>query len=117
MPLSVTSVARGRIAEDLALDWLQRQGLQLVTRNFRCRGGEIDLVMRQGQELVFIEVRARARASHGGAAASITSSKQAKLLLAAQVYLQRFKSLPPCRIDVLALDGDRIEWLRGAITM
>lgn len=106
---------RGRLMEDLALEWLQGRGLTLVTRNFRCRAGEIDLIMRQGAELVFVEVRARASGSHGGAAASITSAKQKRLLLAAQFYLQRLPRVPACRFDVLAFEGDQVNWLRGAI--
>ena len=106
---------RGRAMEDAALAWLQARGLFLVTRNFRCRGGEIDLIMREGGELVFVEVRARASRSHGGAAASITPAKQKRLLLAAQLYLQRLPRLPACRFDVLAFEGSQVEWLRGAI--
>lgn len=106
---------RGRLMEDLALEWLQARGLALVTRNFRCRGGEIDLIMREGAELVFVEVRARASRSHGGAAASITPAKQKRLLLAAQFYLQRLPRLPACRFDVLAFESDEVQWLKGAI--
>jgi putative endonuclease len=64
--------------------------------------------------LVFVEVRARRRASHGGAAASIGVAKQRALRWAAQHYLLRWHSPPPCRFDVVALDGDALEWLRGA---
>lgn len=108
---------RGRAMEDQALAWLQARGLALVMRNFRCRGGEIDLIMREGRELVFVEVRARSSASHGGAAASITSAKQKRLLLAAQIYLQKLPRLPACRFDVLAFEGPHVQWLRGAIHM
>lgn len=106
---------RGRAMEDRALAWLEGRGLKLVTRNFRCRGGEIDLILREGRELVFVEVRARSSNSHGGAAASITPAKQQRLLLAAQLYLQRLAHLPPCRFDVLAFEGEQVHWLRGAI--
>lgn len=113
--------ARGQAAEDAALAHLQRAGLRLLERNYRIaagrsrRAGEVDLIMtdRDGT-LVFVEVRARADASHGGAAASVTASKQAKLVYAAQHYLQRHASPPPCRFDVVAIDGDTLTWLQAA---
>ncbi len=105
----------------MALRWLQARGLVLVHRNFRvargpyARGGEIDLVMREGDgTLVFIEVRARASRSQGGAAASITPAKQRSIVLAARHYLMRVPVPPPCRFDVLAVDGDDVAWLQGA---
>jgi putative endonuclease len=116
---------RGDAAEARALAWLQARGLQLVQRNYRvafgpsARGGEIDLVMRERDgTLVFVEVRARAASAqgqgHGGAAASVGGRKQQRLIRAAQHYLLRLPVLPPCRFDVLAIDGDRIEWLQAA---
>ncbi|HEY5801048.1 MAG TPA: YraN family protein, partial [Burkholderiaceae bacterium] len=87
----------GRAGEDAALAYLQEAGLQLVQRNFLCRGGEIDLVMRDGTALVFVEVRKRLDARYGGALASIGPRKQARLRLAAQLYLQRCRTLPACR--------------------
>jgi putative endonuclease len=106
---------RGSCGEDLALACLIGQGLTLVERNFRCKAGEIDLIMRHGASLVFVEVRARADKRFGGAAASIGPAKQRRLLIAAQVYLQRFATLPPCRFDVFAIEGEQTEWLRDAI--
>lgn len=113
--------AVGDAAEMRALAWLQAQGLRLEERNYRvargphARGGEIDLVMRERDgTLIFVEVRARGGASHGGAAASVGSDKQRKLVYAAQHYLLRFTVPPPCRFDVVALDGDEITWLRAA---
>ncbi|MGI4848449.1 MAG: YraN family protein [Janthinobacterium lividum] len=106
---------RGQAGEDAALDYLQRRGLALVARNFRCKGGEIDLVMRDGQMLVFVEVRRRAHTRFGGAAASVTRTKQARLVIAAQVYLQRFRVPPACRFDVVAIEGERLEWLSNVI--
>ena len=105
----------GDAGEDAALAYLCGQGLQLVERNFRCRGGEIDLVMREGATVVFVEVRARASSSHGGAAASITPAKQRRLILAAQTWLQGQPGTPPCRFDVVTLDSGRMQWLRNAI--
>ena len=106
----------GAIGEDRALAYLQQQGLQPVARNFRCRTGEIDLIMRHEAVLVFVEVRARANDRHGGAAASITPAKQQRLIRTAQFYLQRLRNLPPCRFDVIAIDGDTLRWLRDVIT-
>jgi putative endonuclease len=105
----------GDAAEDHALHHLQQQGLTLVERNFRCKGGEIDLILRDQDALVFVEVRKRANTRYGGAAASITARKQARLVIAAQVFLQRYKTPPACRFDVVAFDGDRIDWLRNVI--
>ena len=111
----------GNAAEARALAHLQQQGLRLVERNYRvargpnARGGEIDLICRAPDgTLVFVEVRARADASHGGAAASIGLAKQRSLVLAARHYLRRFATLPPCRFDVVAIDGQALEWLPGA---
>ena len=108
---------RGQAAEDIALAYLQQRGLKLVERNFRCKGGEIDLIMRERGGLVFVEVRQRADARHGGAAASITEAKQRRLLIAAQVYLLRLRTLPACRFDVIAIDGTELCWLKDVIQM
>lgn len=105
----------GQHGEDAARDYLLQRGLVLVERNFRCKGGEIDLVMREGEVLVFVEVRLRAGRSHGGAAASVTPAKQRKLILAAQHYLQRYRMPPACRFDVIAIDNGEIDWIRNAI--
>lgn len=104
----------GAAGEAQALAYLQAQGLKAVGSNFRCKAGEIDLVMQDGETLVFVEVRKRASRSHGGAAASVTPHKQARLIRAAQFYLQRHRFPPACRFDVVAIDGERIEWLRDA---
>ena len=107
--------AQGRDWERAALLYLKRHGLTPVEENFRCKGGEIDLVMRDGDTLVFVEVRQRASSEHGGAAASITPAKIRRLVRAAQVYLLRFPVTPPCRFDVVAIDGERLEWLQDVI--
>ena len=107
--------AQGRSWEQVACKYLEQHGLRLVEANFTCKGGEIDLVMRDGAALVFVEVRQRADRVHGGAAASITPTKQARLTCAAQVYLMRYRQVPPCRFDVVAIDGDQLDWLRNAI--
>ena len=112
----------GDAAEALALAHLLRQGLQLVARNYRvargphARGGEVDLILRERDgTLVFVEVRARADARHGGAAASVGAAKQRSLVLAAQHYLMRFAATPPpCRFDVVCVEGTHVQWLRAA---
>lgn len=115
-----TTKSRGDAAESAALDFLLRAGLRLVTRNFRTPGrggGEIDLVMRAPDgTLVFVEVRQRASASHGGAGASISAVKQRRIVFAARHYLMRLPSTPPCRFDVVLVQGPeaRIEWLQAA---
>jgi putative endonuclease len=107
--------ARGSRAEDTAADFLQQQGLTLVERNYRCRFGEIDLIARDGEMLVFIEVRLRSSRAFGGAAASITAAKRHKLLLTARHYLAGRRRTPACRFDAVLLAGDAAapEWLKN----
>lgn len=112
---------RGAEAEQQALRHLQTQGMRLLERNYRVArgphapGGEIDLVLQDAAGcLVFVEVRARRSSAHGGAAASIGVRKRRRLLLAAQHYLLRYRQPPPCRFDVVAIDGDQLLWLPGA---
>jgi putative endonuclease len=111
----------GDAAEARALQHLLAQGLTLVQRNYRvargpsARGGEVDLILRDRDgTLVFVEVRARADASHGGAAATVGHAKQRRVLYAAQHYLLRLAQVPPCRFDVVAIDGEALEWIPGA---
>lgn len=108
--------ARGDAAEGRAAEFLLRHGLRLVERNVASRLGEIDLVMRDADAIVFVEVRSRARSDYGGAAASVGPAKQLRLRREAQRYLNRHYGdrWPPCRFDVCAFDGDRIDWIRGA---
>lgn len=117
----VTTKHLGDEAEALALAHLRRQGLTLVERNYRVaagprrRGGEIDLVLRDRDgTLVFVEVRRRAGAAHGGAAASVGAAKRRSLVLAAQHYLLRMGSPPACRFDVVAIDDGVLTWLKAA---
>ena len=106
---------QGQAWENAALAHLQRSGLVLIEANFACKGGEIDLVMRDGATLVFVEVRQRAGTAHGGAAASITPAKVKRLVRAASVYLMRFQESPECRFDVVAIDAGVLAWLRNVI--
>jgi putative endonuclease len=108
----------GSAAEALAAQFLQSRGLTIIARNYRCRGGEIDLIARDGPSLVFVEVRLRRDKAFGGAAASITAKKRRRLGFAARHYLGRLGREPPCRFDAILLDGlapERIEWLRDIV--
>jgi putative endonuclease len=113
----------GLEAEKLAATFLASNGLKLVTQNYHCRFGEIDLIMQDGKCLVFVEVKLRSSNQFGGAAASITTHKQQKLILTAQHYLQIQKLTDvPCRFDAVLLTGkilkstdlQHIEWIRNA---
>lgn len=108
---------QGRLGERQALAYLQRQGLKLVEANFACKGGEIDLIMRERDTLVFVEVRRRQGKAVVDAAASITPAKVRRIACAAEQYLAHWQRTPACRIDVVAIDGDCLEWLRNAIQM
>ncbi len=110
-----TTTARGREAEAQAASYLSRCGLREISRNFRVRGGEIDLIFRDGKALVFVEVRQRSRSDYGGAGASITATKRRRLILAAQHYLLKHPDTD-CRFDCVLIDGDKLEWLRDAFS-
>ncbi|MFZ6766661.1 YraN family protein [Undibacterium sp. Di26W] len=105
----------GDEAENQALLYLQKAGLKLVLQNFSCKGGEIDLIMLDGATLVFVEVRKRSSMQFGGAVASVTPAKQRRMVHAAQVYLLSKKSQAACRFDLIAMDGDSINWLKNII--
>ena len=113
-----TTKQAGDVAEDAALHYLQQAGLHLLQRNYRTPGrggGEIDLIMRTPDgTTVFVEVRQRKSASHGGAAASISAVKQRRIIFAARHYLMRLRTPPPCRFDVVLLEDGGIEWLQAA---
>ena len=112
--------AAGDVFEQRARAELERAGLTCLAHNYSTRYGELDLVMRDADTVVFVEVRYRKNASHGDAAASVTASKQAKLILAAQHWLAAHPqhAQRACRFDVVSYDGPvnaiRQEWLRGA---
>ncbi|MDP3636166.1 MAG: YraN family protein [Azonexus sp.] len=113
-----TTTTRGREAEALAARHLEGCGLRVIERNFRIRGGEIDLICRDGKALVFVEVRLRSRGDFGGAGASITASKRRRIILAAQHYLLGKRDCD-CRFDCILLDGldeSRLEWLKNAFS-
>ena len=113
----------GRAIEAAAEARLADAGLVPIARNVNCRMGELDLVMRDGESLVFVEVRYRRSASHGSAAESVSRSKRARIVAAARYFLMRNPRLAnrPCRFDVVAVDGEgdarRVEWLRDAFRL
>lgn len=113
-----TSVSRGHAAEDIALGWLKGKGLRFVTRNFRCKMGEIDLIMIDGQTLVFVEVRLRNNTHHLTGAESVTRGKIQRLIRTARLYLQTHPQAPNIdfRFDVVSMGAD-IDWIRNAFTL
>ena len=114
------SLIIGLAAEDTAREHLITQGLKWVESNYRCRLGEIDLIMRDKEYLVFVEVRSRASASHGGAIHSINYSKQQKLLKTASLYLlvNKLHDKVPVRFDVVCIEGKppQLNWIKNAFT-
>ena len=106
--------AIGGAAEDEAARYLSRHGLEVVARNYRTRLGEIDLVAREGDVLVFVEVRLRSNARFGDALESVEARKRARIVAAARQFLARMRPEPPCRFDVVSLERDAPTWIRGA---
>jgi putative endonuclease len=117
-PAKLTTKQVGDAAEQEALRYLLQQGLRLLTRNYRTPGrggGEIDLIMHAPDgTTVFVEVRKRASASHGGAAASVGGIKQRRIIFAARHYLMRLREPPPCRFDVVVVETEGVQWLQAA---
>lgn len=115
--------AIGLLGEELALATLLANGLRLVTRNYRCKLGEIDLVMFEGNILVLVEVRTRARSDYGGAAASVDWAKQRRLVRAAEHLLMKRAELRryPARFDVVAITTSdpeaQVDWIKNAFTL
>ena len=105
---------KGAAGERRAAEYLAAQGLAVVERNFRVRGGEIDLICRDGHGVVFVEVRLRSGTGYGGAAASITAAKRNRLLLAARHWLAHHGE-QACRFDCVLIQAGQIEWLKDAI--
>lgn len=99
----------GKEAEDLAAAFLQTKGLTILDRNFRAKVGEIDIIAQDGEEVVFVEVRFRASASFGGAAASVGAAKRRNLIRAANLWLQMRGWDGGCRFDVVAFEGGALE--------
>jgi len=115
-PATNTSQSLGAVAEAAAAQYLAARGLTVIARNFRVKGGEIDLICRDAATTVFVEVRRRASADFGGAAASITLTKQRRLILAARHWLVQHGDCA-CRFDCVLFDGDRLEWMKDAFRL
>lgn len=117
--------SKGLLYEELARKHLSRKGLKTITRNFTCRGGELDLVMQDGNTLVFVEVKYRKDGRFGSAAESITTDKKRKLIKAARIYIDKNKLWNwNCRFDVIAITGNSslvekpsIDWLKSAFQL
>ena len=119
MPAIHSPGRTGAMAEEQARSYLEAHGLTLAERNYRCRQGEIDLIMQDQDTLVFVEVRYRSHSGFGGAGGSITAAKQHRITLAANHFLQskKWRTPPPCRFDVLAIEGkapQNIHWIKDA---
>ncbi|EER1717976.1 YraN family protein [Escherichia coli] len=116
-PRQLTTKQTGDAWEVQARRWLEGKGLRFVAANVNERGGEIDLIMREGRTTVFVEVRYRRSALYGGVAASVTRSKQHKLLQTARLWLARHNGsfdTVDCRFDVVAFTGNEVEWIKDA---
>lgn len=124
-----TTQQQGQLAEELACQYLQQKGMKLLERNYHCRFGELDLIMQDKQNLVFIEVRYRSNQAFGTGAETVTSNKQSKLVKTAAAYLQQHVKLAkyPARFDVISMSGQlqhpaasneldkiNIEWIENA---
>lgn len=113
-----TTIEQGQEGEIQACSYLQQQGLILIERNYRCRSGELDLIMRDGEHLVFVEVRSRNNSNYGNPAETVTRRKQNRIVRAAAHYLQRQRINKPCRFDVVAISTapqtHKLEWIKDA---
>ena len=112
------AVNRGHQAEQRAVTFLLQSGLEILQRNFRCRRGEVDVIARDGDDLVFVEVRWRSDNRRGGAGESIDHHKQRRLVAAARFYLMRYPDgPPPCRFDAILLEGRgmALRWLKNIL--
>lgn len=114
--ITAAQLSGGR-GEDTAVDLLESHGLRIVARNYRTRFGEIDIVARDGDCLVFVEVRVRSAGRFGGAMESVGARKRSRLVAAAQLYLLQTRSRLACRFDVVAIDEGKPEWLRAAFSL
>ncbi|MEW6512959.1 MAG: YraN family protein [Pseudomonadota bacterium] len=111
--ISQTTKQIGDTGEEIAVCHLAAHGMAVLARNFRVKGGEIDIVCRDGVTTVFVEVRKRASSKFGGAAYSITPTKQKRLILAARHWLARHGD-SDCRFDCVLIEGDQLDWVKNA---
>lgn len=109
----------GDLAEQKACEYLQAHGLKLIIKNYRCVYGEVDLIMRDDQDIVFIEVRSRTNTGYGSAIESINKNKQKKIMGTSIRFLQQRNWLNKVnsRFDVIGIHHDSIEWIKDAFTV
>ena len=113
----MSTMAKGQIAENKACQFLQKQGLKLVEKNYRCRTGEIDLIMQDKEELVFVEVRYRAKSDYGSALDSVDQNKIHKFISAASHYVSKHQLDVPMRFDVIGFDAtSKPKWISNAFS-
>lgn len=117
--MKATHLQRGEHAEWIARKYLEKNGLKLLRHNYRCKTGEIDLIMQHGNEMVFIEVRYRKNTAFGLASETVRAPKQRKIIRTAEQYLTGIRGkIPPCRFDVISVCGtpgqESIQWIRDA---
>ncbi len=111
------TIVQGKIAENEACNFLQKQGLKLIEKNYYCRSGEIDLIMQDKQELVFVEVRYRAKNEYGSALDSVDQHKIQKIISAATHYLSNHQTDLPVRFDVIGFDASfKPNWIKNAFS-
>lgn len=114
-------ITRGGSAEDLARRFLEERGLRLLQRNYRCRCGELDLIMCDGAYVVFVEVRFRSSDRYGSPAETITTAKRKRLIRTASYYLQQRRFNNPCRFDIIGVTlpegANCVEWIRDAFAV
>ena len=116
-PQRTAAQVLGGNGEESAAAFLEKRGLSIVARNYRTRFGEIDIVARDGDCLVFVEVRLRAGPGYGGAAASVGPRKRSRIAAAARLYLMQARCSLPCRFDVVTIEGGDTKWLRAAFSL
>ena len=111
----ITRVQKGAQYEDLALQFLLDQGLTLIARNYRCKCGELDLLMQEKATLIIVEVRYRKNNRYGSALESVTKAKQTRIIAATKYYIVTHKVDQPIRFDVVAITGNsHLDWVKNA---
>ncbi len=106
----------GARKEEAAVSWLRKRGVRIIERNFRCKQGEIDIIGRDGEYLVFFEVKYRKNAAAGSASEAVGTGKQKKIRKVSDFYrmIHGYPLDTPVRFDVIAIDGAQLEWIRNA---
>ncbi len=117
-PGSPSTTSRGRAGERRAAAFLEDRGYRILEKNFRCRAGEIDIIARHGDDLVFVEVRTRADGRRGSALETVGAKKRARIARVAEAYIAlRSPAMSSCRFDVLGITGDDVELIQDAFRL